>query len=344
MRLTAVIALLLAMVLTAPATAQSPPQRIVAIGDIHGDFSAWTAILRAARLVDARGRWTGGRTILVQTGDIVDRGPDSLKVVEHLMRLAPQARRAGGRVVALVGNHEAMVMTGDLRYVDPGEYAAFVTHSSEAVRQRAFELNREAIEASYRRRSPDMSPAAIRAAWLANTPLGQIEHQLAWAPDGRLGKWALSNPAAVKIGDTLFVHAGISQVYAALPLEEINRRVRDALAARAQDPASIINDPLGPLWYRGLIMRTADTEQPAGQRGPPPAARLAPEQELELALSAYGVRRMVVGHTPSVRGITLRFGGRLVQIDTGISRAYGGTPSYLEIIGDRVIPHQVPRP
>lgn len=346
MRLTAFVALLLAALAFAPAAASaqsSAPPRIVAVGDLHGDYDAWNAILRAAGLINAEGRWAGGRTILVQTGDVVDRGPDSLKIIDQVMRLAKEAQRAGGKLIVLTGNHEAMMVTGDLRYVHPGEYAAFATRSSEALRHRAYERNQAAIEATYRKRNPDMTQAAIRAAWLSETPLGKIEHQLAWAPDGRLGRWAAANPAAVKIGDTLFVHGGISQAYAAMPLDEINRQVRAALQARAQSEAAIINDPLGPLWYRGLIMPTADEEQPLTGTRIPPSAGLSPEQELDRALAAYGVKRMVVGHTPSVGGIRLLHGGKLVQVDTGISRTYGGKPSYLEIVGDRLIPHEVPR-
>ena len=99
------------------------PARIIAIGDLHGDYEAFTQLLSQAELIDERGKWSGGSTILVQTGDVPDRGPDSLKIIQHLQRLQKQAPRRDGRVITLVGNHEAMNMTGDLRYVHEGEYA-----------------------------------------------------------------------------------------------------------------------------------------------------------------------------------------------------------------------------
>lgn len=71
----------------AVSAAAAPLHRIVAVGDLHGDFSAWRDILRAASLVDNKGRWTGGETILVQIGDAVDRGPNSLEIIQDLMRL-----------------------------------------------------------------------------------------------------------------------------------------------------------------------------------------------------------------------------------------------------------------
>jgi len=60
-------------------------------------------------------------------------------------------------------------------------------------------------------------------------------------------------------------------------------------------------------------------------------------------LSAYGAQRIVVAHTPSLQGIQITNGGRLARIDTGISRYYGGPLSWLEIVGDQMTPHTVPR-
>ena len=100
-------------------------ERVVAIGDIHGDYDNYMAILEAAGLVNTRGKWAGGKTHLVQTGDIPDRGPDTLKIIEHLKKLAKEAKKKGGRVHSLIGNHEAMNVTGDLRYVTAGEFQAF---------------------------------------------------------------------------------------------------------------------------------------------------------------------------------------------------------------------------
>jgi hypothetical protein len=67
------------------------------------------------------------------------------------------------------------------------------------------------------------------------------------------------------------------------------------------------------------------------------------DQELTEVLSAYGAQRMVIAHTPSLQGIQITNNGRLARIDTGISRFYGGPLSWLEIVGDQMIPHTVPR-
>lgn len=326
------------------------PARIVAIGDLHGDHDAWRAIAQGAGLIDGSGRWTGGSTLLVQTGDITDRGDDSLKIIRDLQRLQREAQRAGGKVVVLVGNHEAMNMTGDLRYVAPGEYRAFADAGSAERRDRLYEAGRVRIEAAYRAKNPSLSAKAIRADWIKQTPLGMIEHRAAWAPGGELGRWTMANDAVALIGGTLFVHGGVSPKYAALGVAEINRRVRASLAAQDEAKSAIINDPLGPLWYRGLVSRSLQPVEPPPPPPPAGAAPVAPpppvptvEQELGAVLKALGANRMVVGHTPILAGISIRHGGRLAAIDTGASRHYGGTLSWLEIRGDRLVPHQVPR-
>ena len=346
-RLLGIAALVIAMIASAPPSgAAAPAQRIIAVGDLHGDYQAWLAIARAAGIVDRRGHWAGGSTTLVQLGDVTDRGPDSLKIVRNLQQLQKEAPRKGGKVVVTLGNHEAMNLIGDYRYTSPGEYAAFADHQSAARREKLYQLNKAAIEASYRASNPQMTADAIHQAWIASTPLGWVEHKLAWMPSGELGQWATRNPAIVKIGDTLFVHGGISAEYAKLPMDEVNRRVAAAMAAGDESPKSILTDPLGPLWYRGLVRADADAdaERTENARATPVATRPTADQELTAVLAAYGAKRLIIGHTPILSGITITNSGRLARIDTGISRYYGGPLTWLEIVGDQLMPHSVGRP
>ena len=324
-----------------PACAQQP-QRIVAVGDLHGDFNAWSTVARASSVANAAGHWAGGRTTLVQMGDILDRGPDSLKIVRNLQQLQKEAPRAGGRVIVVLGNHEAMNLLGDFRYTTPGEYAAMADGQSSTRRDRVYAANRAQIEAAAKTQNPQLTPAQIRASWDAQHPLGWVERRLTWSPSGELGKWATGNSAIVRIGETLFVHGGLSAEYAKASTDDINRRVAAAMASGDDSPATILYDPLGPLWYRGLVTRDPDAETARAQ-AKPPLPHLTPEQELDAVLKAYGAKRLVIGHTPSLKGIQISADGRLARIDTGISKYYGGPPSWLEIIGDRMIPHTVPR-
>jgi hypothetical protein len=332
---------LLSMTLTA-ASAQKAPARIVAVGDLHGDYNAWQDIARDARLIDAGGHWAGGKTVLVQMGDITDRGADSLKIVRSLQQLQREAPKKGGKVVVVLGNHEAMNLLGDFRYVTPGEFTAFADAGSAARRDQFYASNRAGIEAAYKLRDPRLTPEQVRTAWLQATPLGWVEHRLAWSPAGELGKWATKNPAVLKIDGTLFAHGGISAEAARLPMDELNRRVATSMAAGDDSEGSILNDPLGPMWYRGLVARDPDAEA-VRAAVKPPAPKLTAEQELDAALKAYGAQRLVIAHTPDLKGIEILYGGKLARVDTGISRYYGGPVTWLEILGPQMIPHTVRR-
>ncbi len=314
---------------------------IIAVGDLHGDYGAYESLMHEAGLMDKRGRWTGGETIFVQTGDVPDRGPDSLKIIRSLQKLQKQASRKGGEVITLIGNHEAMNMTGDLRYVHAGEYDAFTDRNSQRLRDRVYNANRDAIETAYLEQDPALSSEDIRARWGAQTPLGMIEHQQAWRPEGDIGKWVAGNPAIAIVGETLFVHGGISEHYARFSVDELNAMTAGALSARAIDPASIINDENGPLWYRGLIIRNGAPalETSAAAETALAPARLSIEDEINLVLNTYNVTRIVVGHTPSLTGIAAAHDGKLIQIDTGIAAYYGGTQSFLRIAGGVAYAH-----
>jgi len=293
-------------------------ERIVAVGDLHGDYDNYLATLRAAGIVDRKGKWAGGAAHLVQTGDIPDRGPDTLKIIEHITRLDKQARRKGGRVHSLIGNHEAMNVYGDLRYVSEGEYAAFATRGSEALRDRYFELYLARIEAQDPERYAAL-PADFRDKWNMEHPLGWLEHRQAWDPawnpDGQYAKWVLNSKVAIRINETLFLHGGISGFYCQNSLDSLTENVRSHLKNFEPGNAGILEDDFGPLWYRGLS-------------GVEP---LATPETVDAILAQHGIKHIAVGHTPTSGVIWPRYDAKVIMIDTGISRAYGGHLGYLEI-------------
>jgi hypothetical protein len=323
---------------TAPAAADTPqgPQKIVAVGDLHGDFKAYQDIVKAAGLSDGNGHWKGGHTIFVQLGDVPDRGPGTLDIVHDLMKLEKSADKAGGKVVVLIGNHEAMNMTGDLRYTTPAEFAAFTDSKSKARRERLFELNRDKIVAFYRQRDPKISEDDAKQKWFATFPLGRIEHDIAWSPKGEIGKWVLTHPAIVRIDGNLFAHGGISVETAKHSIAEINDEVHDALEKQVTGAPSILTDPLGPLWYRGNVMREPAPAASGGGATPEPQ-RPTIDEELAIVLKTYDARRLVIGHTPDVNGIEAVDDGRLIRVDTGITSYYGGPHSYLVLEGDKAV-------
>ena len=302
-------------------------RRIVAIGDIHGAYDGFVRILRAAGLIDKRERWSGRDTYLVQTGDVLDRGPESRRALDLLRRLERDAPKTRGRVFALVGNHEVMRLLGDVRDANPAEIDAFRTPRSgevrDTIRKRWLAAERDAATVA----GPTPDDAALIAKFNADTPLGFIEMLNAFSAEGDYGRWMRANSAAVRINGVLFLHGGVSPRTAPLGCAGINAGVRtdmtSALDKVRQAPLqSISMSEDGPLWYRGLA-REDET---------------AFATEVDHILESVRADAIVIGHTVSETGrIRSRFSGRVVQIDTGmLTSVYkGGRPSALEIVGNK---------
>ncbi len=103
-----------------PTTLPLAPKRLVAIGDLHGDLGGARSALEAAGAINDSDAWIGGELVIVQTGDILDRGDDESKIYDLFEKLTAQAKAAGGDIVMLDGNHELMNAAHDFRYVTPG--------------------------------------------------------------------------------------------------------------------------------------------------------------------------------------------------------------------------------
>lgn len=347
---TTLIAVVLALLLPLIAEAQwrfDGVERTVAISDIHGDHQAMLATLAAAGIIDETGQWAAGDTHLVIDGDIVDRGPDSRAAMDAVMRLEAEALAAGGRVHVLIGNHEAMVMVGDMRYVAPGEYAAFAEEETAEEREHWF----TAFQAL--RVPADVDATQLRAEFDQRYPRGFFALRRAFASDGVYGQWLLEKPLIIVINDTAFVHAGLSPLVTELGMQGVNgglmtelktyvtqaevlfeqqlllptdnfydhpnlldgfeitlatnEATRNAVSAVLQFNDSEIHGINGPLWYRGNIYCNPIIEN----------------DRLDAALATVGAKRVVIGHTPTQgREILQRLDGRVIEIDTGMFSGY----------------------
>jgi len=345
-------------------------ERVVAFADVHGAHDELVALLKTTGLVGEELQWTGGTTVAVSLGDLLDRGPESRQVMDLLMRLQREAQAAGGRLHVILGNHETMNLVGDLRYLAPEDYAAFAADETDAMREEAYAefkarsapagtpgAAEAAATANGTGAMPAPDEAALREAFERNYPRGFFARQVALGPDGTYGRWLLSLPAFVVVNDTAYVHGGPSPVVGEEGFD-LNDRVRANLARylelrgqlaaagllpkwdmrrdrdialAARDTAAPDLQPLvaefvaleesaelgtnGPFWYRGSIYCKPMLEEPV----------------LQAALSRLGVKRFVVGHTPTgdhrVRGL---HDGRLVMLDTGMLGAYyEGRPAAL---------------
>jgi Calcineurin-like phosphoesterase len=280
--------------------------RIVAIGDVHGDYDTLVQVLRSAGIIDKSGKWIGGATHLVQTGDVLDRGPDSRRVLDLLIGLEKQAVRSKGMVHALLGNHEAMNIYGDLTYVPPGEYKLYRNDDSEETRDRAYDVLADPAK---------KDDVEYHDKWYKEHPLGWVEHRQAFSPTGVYGKVLLEHDAVVKINDLLFLHGGISQKYVTMPIAEMNRKIRAELHDFRLLDGGVSTDGAGPLWDRGLAMGAEADTAPL----------------VDSILSAYGVSRVVIGHTPTMGAVIPRFGGKVILIDVGLSKVYNQSPACLVV-------------
>ncbi len=198
--------LLASLVLVQPLAADewyfNDVDRIVAFSDVHGDYNAMVATLQGANVIDDALAWSGGTTHFVLVGDILDRGPDSRAAMDLLMRIELEAVPAGGMVHVLAGNHEIMNLVGDLRYVAPGEYAAFADEEDAEERDLWFEAFRTV------RAPPDQDAEELRAQFDTTYPAGFFAHRRAFAPDGIYGSWLLTKPMIVVINGTASCTAG----------------------------------------------------------------------------------------------------------------------------------------
>jgi len=350
--------------------APAAPARVVAIGDVHGAFAEFVSVLQKTGLVDAKRRWSGGKATLVQIGDIVDRGAKVRETLDFAMELEKQAAKAGGAFIPLLGNHEAMNVMGDLRYVTPEIYRTFASSRSEEVRAQAFTEYVEFLSAHAGHVHSLLVPAddASRAKWLEAHPLGFFEYRDAVGPNGKYGRWIRRHQVIAQVADGLFLHGGLNpalpfesvaaldaQVHAELDgfdrlWETLSRAkvvwrymtLREALAhleeeqkvlqaqAAPADPA-IAGSIQKLLGYRQWMVASSDG--PLWYRGLTKDAEASMAAGFDALLVRLGARYMVVGHTVQAKAtVTPWLGGRLFAIDTGmLPEEYKGRASALEI-------------
>ncbi len=333
--------------------------RVVAIADIHGAYDAMVTTLQNVDVLGEDLGWTGGQTNLVIVGDILDRGPKSRAAMDLLMQLEGEAEAAGGRVHVLIGNHESMILTGDMRYVSAPEYEAFAGEADLDERARWLDLYVE---------RQGGNADELRDKFEKNYPSGYFAMRRAFRADGYYGQWLLQKNIIAVINGTAFVHGGLPPVAAEIGLKGINEDLQEELAeyvavlgaltdaeillptdshynyeallnsylpALDEDPENLqaidagkrlvnsgLVSPDGPLWYRNNIM----------------CPRIVEEHRLDAALAAIGADRVVVGHTPTPgRKVLQRFGGKLIEIDTGmLNFYYSGIGHALVLEGDSV--------
>ena len=348
-----------------PARAET---RVVAVADSHGAYAELVAILQRAGLIDGNRQWIGGSSVLVQTGDVIDRGKASRACLDLLMDLERQAPKQNGRVIPLLGNHEVMNLMGDLRYLVAEDYQAFATEQSEKRRDEAYHEYRDFLAShSTHRHTAYSDDEAGRQNWMADHPPGFFERHDAFGPQGLYGRWLRSHDAVAQVGDALFLHGGLNPALNYRSIKEVNDRVHSEIARfdslwqalcdkkiiwrymKLEEALRQIQEEWNWIQARGQVPDREAMQQmqellglqnwlivspdgPLWYRG----LALEPEEKLKgpvkAMLARLKVRYLVAGHTVRPKfDVFPRFDNRVFLIDTGMNKeVYGGRGSALE--------------
>lgn len=201
---------------------QFQTKRWAAISDIHGQYDLMIRLLQAANIIDAGRNWQFGSNQLVIVGDVMDRGNKVTSALWFLYDLQQQAARAGGAVHLLPGNHETMVLRGDLRYV----------HSDY---QQVAEQLHTTLPALYGEHS-------VLGAWLRQLPLFVRINNTLFVHGGISAEFATL--LADNQTDTLALQHQFQQSWG---------RSKTELAL--QPLQQLLQGSAGPLWYRGYFSK-----------------------------------------------------------------------------------------
>ena len=287
-----------------PASVWTGVARIVAIGDLHGDYDHFVRLLRGTDLVDGNLKWIAGKTHLVQMGDIMDRGDRAKDILDLVRRLEKEAESAGGQVHMLVGNHEEMNLMGrSIQYEGYVTVQQFIDFLPD--RFKAAEAKRAGGKVSSSRWKELMSDPDSEA-------VNAYHENFLEA----YGHWIAEHNVAIKINTTVFVHGGLTEAFAAMGLQTVNDIFHGEIQRvfRGEDfRPRILFQPGGPLWNRDLASTDETPEYKA---------------RVDRILTSLKAERIVVAHTPTAfRGKVedmQRYEGKVWVIDTGISSSFHG--------------------
>ena len=245
------------------------PEKLIAISDIEGNFNAFSSFLISNNVIDESYNWIFGNGHLVLNGDMVDRGDNVIPVLWLIYKLEFQAEKSGGKVHFILGNHDVMNIQGKFRYA----------------RDKYKKL----------------------AELLGNDEDNSDNNKILFAENTVLGKWMRSKNVIEKIGNNIFVHAGLSKDLIDLNMNpvEINSFVRgnyDTDYSENEDKtAKILYSRMGPLWYRGMAMDYKYYSK-------------ITDKGLTEVLNYFNAERIIIGHTV-VEDVSSDYSGRVIKID-----------------------------
>lgn len=300
-----------------------PVNRIIVIGDIHGDWEMTQKALRVAKLIDHSGDWTGGDTVVVQVGDQVDRcrysgipcnkkgatdfdeGSD-WKILQYFTKLHHQAQKVGGAVYSLLGNHELMNVKGDFRYV-------------------SYEGLREFDEYE----PPNGIIAKDSDGKTIKKNDGENLRRWAFSIGNPISEFlACTRQVALIIGSNLFVHAGIlPKIAKKYSVKSINQLMSLYLLDKLDKPGEykdlFESADYSPLWNRIFGRMGLQHYQKSIKNLDLAETKEKCSKLLNPLKDIYKVDKIFVGHTPLMdHGMGSVCDGKVWLTDYGLSKAF----------------------
>lgn len=247
------------------------PEKLIVISDIEGNFEGFSSFLINNGIIDKNFNWTFGNGHLLLNGDFVDRGENVTQVLWLIYKIENQAQKQGGKLHYILGNHEIMNFQGNANY------------------------NKK----KYKRVAQLISK---------NDSL-EVATKFMYSDKTELGKWLRSKNVIEKIGNYIFVHAGISPeiIKYNVSLSDINQIARNNWDKNLYDEEennkaeNFITGKKGIYWYRGLATDYKYYDK-------------IKEDELNKVLKLYQADKIVFGHTV-VEDITKEFNGKTINLD-----------------------------
>jgi hypothetical protein len=268
-------------------TTDSVPEKIMVIGDIHGDIDAARAAFQLADAINDKDEWI----------DLIGRSYQDREVLDLMFTLRRKAEVAGGRVHVLIGNHEVFSAQLRVDYVDPEAYPAF-----------------EGI--------PGLDLDDSR---LTHLPVDRRARGAALISGGYYARQLAEFQTVLRLGDTIYVHGGVTPYWAKFGIDRINGDVSQWFAGSIIQPESAIGVDAGN--PDDIVTMSRHFSEDVSDED----CRMLKE-----SLRILNARRMIVAHSVQ-ESITPHCGGKVWAVDVGMSRFYGGNVQVLQITNDEKI-------
>ncbi|KAL5574752.1 hypothetical protein UlMin_016451 [Ulmus minor] len=295
------------------------PDRLIAIGDVHGDFEKTQQSFRMAGLVDGSDRWIGGSAMVVQIGDVLDRGGQELKILYFLEKLKREAAKCGGLVISMNGNHEIMNIERDFRFVTRKGLEEFKVWADwYCVGNKMKELCKGLGKQKDPFDGVPLSFPGVKEEFFD----GFRARIAALKPSGPISVRFLSkNLTVLVVGDSVFVHGGLLPSHVSYGLERINEEAREwIIGSKGGVAPDHCRGRNAVVWLRSFSHESA---------------KKCDCSTLEHVLATIpGAKRLIMGHTIQELGINGACDEKAIRIDVGMSKGcINGLPEVLEISG-----------